>query len=63
MDRNINIDTHLVNNITYSMKNEQVNAINTVSHRSATSNNIHTDTNTHTKTKNNIHVNNDVKPG
>ena len=54
-NRNTNMDTHLVNNITYIIQNGYIHATNTVSH----GNPAHY--NTHTNTSNTIHINTAVK--
>ena len=53
--RNTNMDTHLVNDITYIIQNGYIHATNTVSHRNPTHHSTHTNT-THI-----IHVNSAVK--
>ena len=54
-NRNTNMDTHLVNNITYIIQNGYIHATNTVSHRNPTHHN------THTNTTNIIYVNSAVE--
>ena len=54
-NRNTNMDTHLVNSITYIIQNGYIHATNTVSHRNPTHHN------THTNTTNIIYVNSAVK--
>ena len=54
-NRNTNMDTHLVNNITSIIQNGYIHATKTVSHRNPTH------YNTHTNTSNTIHINTAVK--
>ena len=54
-NRNTNVDTDLVNNITYIIQKENIHATNTVSHRNPTHHN------TRTNITNIIHVNSAVK--
>ena len=54
-NRHTNMDTHLVNNITYIIQKAYIHATNTGSHRNPTHHN------THTNTTNIIYVNSAVK--
>ena len=54
-NRNTNMDTHFVNNITDIIQNGYIHATNTVSHRNPTHHN------THTNTTNIIYVNSAVE--